>query len=49
MQMFIKRTIDIIGSLALLIVLSPILIGVSVLVKINLGSPIFFTQYRVGK
>ena len=46
---FIKRTFDIILSLAALIVLSPILLIVSILIYFKLGSPVFFVQERVGK
>lgn len=49
MQKFIKRTIDILASSIGLIVLSPVLIIVAILVRTKLGSPIFFTQDRVGK
>lgn len=49
MKKFVKRSIDIICSLIGLIVLSPVLVIVAILVKIKLGSPIFFTQDRVGK
>lgn len=48
-QHVVKRAIDIVCSGLGLIVLSPILIIVAILVRINLGSPIFFTQDRVGK
>lgn len=48
-QNVVKRMIDIVCSGLGLIMLSPILIVVSILVRVNLGSPIFFTQDRVGK
>ncbi|MCX0407777.1 sugar transferase [Clostridium perfringens D] len=48
-QYFIKRTFDIIASLGGLIIFSPIIIIVAILVRVNLGSPILFTQDRVGK
>lgn len=48
-QYFIKRAFDIIASLGGLIVLSPVILVVAILVRINLGSPILFTQDRVGK
>ncbi|MEG1311469.1 MAG: sugar transferase [Romboutsia sp.] len=47
--MIIKRIADIIISLIGLIVLLPILLIVSILVYLKLGSPIFFVQERVGK
>lgn len=49
LQQLFKRIIDIIGSLAGLIILSPVFLVVSVLIYSKLGSPIFFTQERVGK
>lgn len=48
-QYFIKRGFDIIAALGGLIVFSPIIIIVALLVRFNLGSPILFTQDRVGK
>ena len=48
-QKFIKRIIDILASAIGLTLLSPILIIVAILIRIKLGSPIFFTQDRVGK
>ncbi|MGL5150743.1 MAG: sugar transferase [Clostridium sp.] len=45
----IKRLLDIIISGIALILLSPILIIVSILIAIKLGSPVFFVQERIGK
>ena len=45
----LKRWFDILVSLMGLIVFLPILLLVSILVRTKLGSPIFFTQDRVGK
>ena len=45
---FIKRTIDIIGSLFGLIILSPILLIVMVAIKIESRGPVVFAQERVG-
>ena len=49
LQRLLKRIIDIMCSLFGLIILSPVFLVVSILVYIKLGSPIFFTQERVGK
>ena len=49
LQQLFKRIIDIICSLTGIIILSPIFLIVSILVYTKLGSPIFFTQERVGK
>ena len=45
----LKRSIDILASLIGIILLLPILLIVAILVRCKLGSPIFFTQDRVGK
>lgn len=44
----IKRPLDFIVSLTMLIILSPLLLVVAVLVKNKLGSPILFKQNRPG-
>lgn len=46
---YIKRILDFTLSLIALIVLSPILLITTILVKIKLGSPIIFKQQRPGK
>jgi len=43
-----KRLTDIFASLIILIFLSPVLLIVTVLVRVNLGSPTLFTQVRPG-
>lgn len=48
-QNVVKRLIDIVCSGLGLIIISPILLIVAILIRIKLGSPIFFTQDRVGK
>ena len=49
MQKVIKRFFDIVIAVLALIILSPIMLIVALLIKINLGSPIFFKQKRIGK
>ena len=44
-----KRILDFIISLVALIILSPLMLIIYILVKINLGGPAFFLQERVGK
>lgn len=44
----IKRGIDIVASVAALIVLSPLMLCVALLVKAHDGGPAFFAQERVG-
>ncbi|MBN1186666.1 MAG: sugar transferase [Bacteroidales bacterium] len=46
--MIIKRLIDIIGSFLGLILLFPILIIISFIIRLRMGKPIFFTQIRTG-
>lgn len=46
---FIKRILDFTISLITLIIFSPIFIVVAVLVRVKLGSPVFFCQKRPGK
>ena len=48
MQQSIKRGIDFILALVGLILASPVLLIVAILVRMKLGSPIFFRQARVG-
>lgn len=43
-----KRVIDLVVSFLLLALLTPILVIVALLIRINLGSPIFFKQIRPG-
>lgn len=45
---FLKRPMDFVLSLVSIVVLSPVLIIISILVRVNLGSPILFTQKRPG-
>lgn len=46
---FIKRFIDIVGSLALILLTSPIMLVAAIGVAISSPGPIFFAQERVGK
>lgn len=45
---FVKRVLDILGAIVLLIITSPVLLFTAVLVRINLGSPVIFSQPRPG-
>lgn len=45
---FIKRVLDILGAIVVLIITSPVLLITAVLVRINLGSPVIFSQPRPG-
>jgi lipopolysaccharide/colanic/teichoic acid biosynthesis glycosyltransferase len=44
-----KRAIDIVGSGALLVLLSPILAIIAVLIKLTSKGPVFFAQERLGQ
>ena len=46
---YIKRLMDIVLSLLLLICLSPVLLILCILVRMKLGSPVIFSQERPGK
>ena len=48
MYPFIKRAIDFLLALFALILLSPVLLIVSILIKTTSPGPVFFTQKRVG-
>ena len=45
----LKRLIDIAGGLSGLLILSPLLLVLSMLIKIKLGSPVLFRQNRPGR
>ena len=46
---FLKRPMDFIISLFVIVVFSPILLLLCIIVRVKLGSPIFFKQTRAGK
>ena len=48
-EKYIKRPQDFLCALLAIIVLSPVMIITAILVRIKLGSPVFFTQDRPGK
>jgi len=47
-QLFIKRTMDLVGSAALLLLLSPLLVATALAVKLSSPGPVFFAQERIG-
>ncbi|MBQ3504027.1 MAG: sugar transferase [Oscillospiraceae bacterium] len=47
-EKYIKRPQDVLLSSLALVVLSPVILVTAVLVRVKLGSPVFFTQDRVG-
>lgn len=47
-EKYIKRVIDVACAAGAIVVFSPLYIGVTILVKFKLGSPVLFTQDRPG-
>lgn len=45
----VKRLIDIIGSIVLLLIFSPVMLLVALLIKLSSPGPVIFRQKRVGK
>ena len=48
-EQFVKRGLDAFLATGALIILSPVLLITAILVRVKLGSPIFFTQDRPGR
>lgn len=48
-QRILKRTLDILGSAVLLVLLSPFFLLFAVLIRCEDGGPVFFLQARVGR
>ena len=46
---FVKRLIDIVLSLIAMIILSPLYLIIAIVVRIQMGSPVLFSQDRIGK
>lgn len=49
LNLFIKRIIDLLGSLIGIIIISPILIVIALSIKFTSKGPLFFKQERLGK
>ena len=47
-RLLLKRTVDVVGAGGALLVLSPVMLVLSLIVKAHDGGPAFFTQERVG-
>lgn len=45
----VKRILDVVAAVVLLVILSPVFVVVALLVRINLGTPVIFRQERPGK
>jgi exopolysaccharide biosynthesis polyprenyl glycosylphosphotransferase len=46
---FAKRTFDVLFSVGLIIVLSPVLVAVAIAVKVTSAGPVFYRQERIGR
>lgn len=44
-----KRAVDIIGAIAALVLLAPLLVAISVLIKIQTPGPVFYRGVRIGR
>jgi exopolysaccharide biosynthesis polyprenyl glycosylphosphotransferase len=44
-----KRTFDVLGSLALLLLLAPVFVTTAAIVKLHDGGPVFYRQLRIGR
>lgn len=47
-EKYVKRTVDVVCATGAIVVFSPLYLGLSILVKTKLGSPVLFTQDRPG-
>jgi exopolysaccharide biosynthesis polyprenyl glycosylphosphotransferase len=46
--MHVKRVIDIVGATAVLLVLSPVMLGAALAIRLTSGSPVIYAQERCG-
>ena len=46
---FIKRVVDVIGSLVLIVLTSPVMITLAIIIKLTSPGPVLFKQTRLGK
>lgn len=47
-EKYVKRSVDVICATGAIVVFSPLYLGIAILVKTKLGSPVLFTQDRPG-
>lgn len=47
-EKYVKRSVDVICATGAIVVFSPLYLGVAILIKTKLGSPVLFTQDRPG-
>ena len=48
-ERYVKRALDVVISLLAMVVLSPVLLAVAILIKLDSPGPVFFKQKRFGK
>lgn len=48
-RLAVKRTIDVVASVLGLLLLSPLLMAVAAVIKLDSSGPVFFTQGRIGR
>lgn len=48
MFIYLKRTIDVLASFVLIVLLAPVFIIVAILIKVSSGGSVFFIQERIG-
>ena len=46
---FVKRTLDIIGSVVLLVLLAPVMASVALCIRLTMGAKVLFFQERIGR
>jgi len=46
---YMRKGFDILISLVLLVLLSPVFLIIGVMIKLNSKGPVFFTQMRIGR
>lgn len=47
-QLFLKRALDIVGSLAGLVLLAPVMAAIAIAIRLDSPGPVFFRQERIG-
>ena len=45
----VKRVIDLVGAVVLLVLLAPVLVVVAIAIRLDSGGPVFFAQWRAGR
>jgi lipopolysaccharide/colanic/teichoic acid biosynthesis glycosyltransferase len=46
---FLMRCLDVVGSILILLILAPVIVLISLLIKLSSGGPVLYKQQRVGK